>query len=423
MKRRSAKRRSARRAIAGKAIAVVCILAVLLALALVVGDNDYHATVVGWAPFAAAVFAIACAYAYVRAMAATLSLSEELDYSDCGRGQEVPFTVRIANKLPLVCFRIEASFFISDLFGNVAHESETVIALGPRERRELRFAATFDHIGTYTAGLRQVVVSDFLGLFTRTLRTGASHEVDVTPQLQLLEQVSFQDSATVETSKAAKAVVADSMDYSHVREYVMGDPLKTIHWKLSARAQGYLTRLYEVYREPGVAVIMDFYAPAKEALALMGMFDAVVESAFSIAEFTKGKGMDTEVFFTDKDGEKRKAVSWDEDDMPQLIADMPRMSNDEVNAPDALALLRDQVMSPSGQSMIIVCTASMNPELISAVVDAKARHRAPLMIAVVPMDLDGRALDDYCKPLAELDAANVPCVTIARSEELGVRLR
>lgn len=406
----------------GKAVLVAALLAVLALLALAVGDADYHATVVGWAPLVAAVFLIVLAFFYAKALARALDVAENPRLEDCRRGQATPYNIHFENHSPLVFFKVEATFFISDLFGNVASEATTTIGLGPFESYDLSFSARFDHIGTYSAGLSRVVVTDFLGLFSKNVYQRSHHSVEVIPNIQMLEKVTFDDTATVETSKAAKSVLADSMDYAQVREYVPGDPLKTIHWKLSARAQEgtYYTRLYEVYNEPGVAVIMDFSAPHEEAEVLMSILDAVVESAFSIAEYAKRKGMDTEVLYKNRYGEEQRVLTWNDDSFPEIVASFPRMSNDPAAAEDAAEVLRGQIMSRYGQSTLVVCTGNLQSEVVSGLVDAKARRRSPFMVAIVPPGIDGRARDAYVKPLAQLDAANIPYVVISSSDELAV---
>ena len=411
-----------RRARVGKAVLVALVLALLLALALLVGDASYQATLMGWTPFVAAVCLIVVAFVYVRILAAGLVLSEELKLRDCKRGREVPFTLHLKNTTPLVFFRIEAEFFISDLFGNVAHETVTTVALGPRASHDIAFQMRFEHIGTYSAGLRKVTVYDFLGLFSKVVSPATHHEVQVTPRLQLLERITFDDTATVETAKAAKSILADSLDYAQVREYVPGDPLKTIHWKLSARSEDYLTRLYEVYNEPGVGIFMDFHAQEERAEVLMGMFDAVVEAAFSVADYTTRKGMDTEVHYANKYGEPRCVFTWDDDAMPDIVDELPAMTVEPGGGQAMLDILRRQILDQRGQSTLVLCSASMDAELISALIDAKTRKRSPFMVAVVPGELSGRALDAYCKPLSRLDEANIPYVVISRSEDLAVRL-
>ena len=167
-----------------------------------------------------------------------------------------------------------------------------------------------------------------------------------------------------------------------------------------------------------MGIILDFYGPSDDAGELMGMFDAVVESGFSLANHAAERGMDTELFFCNKREEDRRVESWGEDEMPALIDEMPQMSNLETDKQKAINILRDQVTSQYGQNNIVVCSADLDPELISAVIEAKVRLRAPMFVAVVPPALDGRALDKYCSNLSRLDAVDIPYKIISRSDDL-----
>ena len=418
---RSPERRARRTAVV-KACVCLGILALLLAMALVVGDSDYHATAIGWIPFFSAVLIVVGAFAYLQVVKAKLTFSEQSDLRDCERDSDVRFTVRFNNASPLFVFRVEACFFISDLYGNIASEASTTLALSPHESSDLGFSTKFEHIGTYTAGLEHIVVHDFLGLFSATVENERRRQVNVTPKLQTIDDIRFSADAMQETTKAAKSHVADSMDYSHVREYVPGDPLKTIHWKLSARSDHYLTRLYEVYTNPGVAVLLDFFGPSDEAGELMGMFDCVVESGFSIARHAREKGMDTELIYVDKRGDAQCLATWSKEDLPRIVGEMPKMSRDDALARAAQNVLNDQISSRYGQNNLVICSANLDSEMVSLAVEAKLRRRSPLFIAVVPRRLTGRALDAYTKPLARLDASDIPYIVLSNANDLqGVR--
>lgn len=395
-------------------------------LALMVGDADYRATLLGWTPLLAYLVALLAARGYLAMLAASLSFWEETELAECRRGEEMAFQVGFRNAGPGFFFRIRTFFYISDLDGNLASQAESSLALGPFEETSVSFKACFEHIGSYTAGLDRVVVSDFFGLFSKELRNPARHEVRVMPQLQVLDNASFSEDALVESASAAKSVLADSMDYSHVRDYVAGDPLKTVHWKLSARnpQSSYYTRLFEVYTNPGVGIIMDFYGPSPQPQVLMSMFDAVVESALSIGRFAVQRGLETELLFCSREGDKRCVLMPSDEGIPRLMAEVPNMSNEPAAAQPAHQILADQVESQHGQNNLVLCSANLDSQLINAVLDAKVRRRSPLFVAVVPPELSGRALDKYCAPLSRLDEADIPYVVIGRSEELvkiGVR--
>ncbi len=413
-----AKSRAFRRSVVLKVCACVIALCVFAFMAIMVGDSEYHATAIGWVPFVMVIFGIVFAYAYVYALSRSISYTESPASLDCERGDDIRFDVNFKNSGPLFFFRVEAYFYISDLFDNVATENMTTLGLGPREKTNVGFDTTFDHIGTYSAGLNRLVIHDFLGLFQRTLPNNYKRVINVTPKLVCLEDLRLSWDSMQESTKAKKSVITDSMDYSHVREYEQGDPLKTIHWNLSARVGSFMTRLYEMPTNPSVCVIMDFYSMADHAQDLMSAFDAVVESSFSIAQFTRTRGMDTEVIFRDKNDMPYNVVRWGKDELPKIIDSMPKMTNDAQRMQGAISLLREQISLTTGANNIIVCSANLDAQLIDTVVEAKIRRRSPLMVAVVPSSLDGRARDKYCKNLSRLDAADIPYLVISRAEDL-----
>ena len=402
-----------------KAVAVAVVFVVLMALAFLVGDADYHVTVVGWMPPIALAAALALAYGYLQLVKRNLTFVEEAQITSCQRDEDVRFSVRFANPLPLFVFKIDAHLVITDAFGNVANTTATTLTLSPYESQSFGFALHFDHIGTYEAGLDHVVISDFLGLFTATVQNEKRSSINVTPRLHPVGGIRFSDDALMEASRAAKSVLADSMDYAYAREYVAGDPLKTIHWKLSARSDHYMTRLYEQYTNPGVCIVLDFYGPGTDADVLMTMFDTVVEAGFALADYSRSSGFATEMRFATKSGEHRVLRRWSLAEMPEVVSEMPSISNDEADRAAALDIVREQLTSARGQNNLVVVTADLDSDMVSLVLGARAYGRAPLMVAVVPAGVVGRERDAYCKPLAPLDAVDVPYVVIAHADELS----
>ncbi|MGN0037804.1 MAG: DUF58 domain-containing protein [Coriobacteriales bacterium] len=412
--------RRIRRSNALKACACILLLALCALLALMVGNSEYKATAFGWVPLIMVLTGLLIAFAYLQVLKHCLDFVETSSLRDCQRDREIEFTVAFTNRSPLFFFKIEAYFYISDLYGNKASRAMTTLSLSPFESYELSFKGRFEHIGTYSAGLEKVRVVDFLNLFSATIPNERVQRVQVTPKLQLLDGIRFSTDAMQEAMKASKTIMANSMDYAYVREYVPGDPLKTIHWKLSSRNadERYLTRLYEMPTNPAVGVVMDFYGPSNEAAVLMGFFDAVVESCFSLARYARFKGMDVEVHYRDKEGSHARLTTWNQDKMPQIVQSLPLMSNDPSDALGAMDILREEISGTQGQNNLVVCTANLSAEMVNLVCEARAAYRSPLLVAVVPSTLVGRERDDYTAKLARLDALDIGYVVISSSDDL-----
>lgn len=405
-----------------KAAACILILVVCLFLAIAVGDSDYHATALGWAPLIACLSAILGAFIYIHVLARSLHLEEKTEVGECSRGDKVRFTVGFRNASPLFFTRIEAHFFVGDQFGGQVSHNTTTIVLSPFERYDMDFFARFDHIGLYSAGLDYLIITDFLRLFELRVEGPKRTVIQVAPRLATIEHLDFSNEAVMETTKAVRSVLADSNNYMGVRDYVKGDPLKKIHWKLSARKGEYLTRLYEAYTNPGVAILMDFFGPKAEPGQMMGIYDCVVETGLSVALYAKERGLDTEVCFTDRYGMLCRHSQISKRDVEGLVGEMPAYSADQRHAIDALDALEKLANARDGQGNLVVCTANVSADMISAIVNAQQRRRSPILFAVAPMGLEGKDRDRWAAPLARLDAAGIGYVVLTHSEELeGVR--
>ena len=402
---------------------VVCVVMLLAfaSLGFLVGNDQYQATLIGWVPCVMLLCGIGLGAAYLAVLRHAITFEELMDVPECSRDSDITFTMRFKNRSPLLATRMVTTFFICDMFGNVASENSTTLSLAPFEEYELPLTTRFEHIGTFTAGLKEITISDFLGLFTYTVKNRANQVVRVIPKVVDLDNIEFSNEAMDEAMKAARSVLADSMDYAYVREYELGDPLKTIHWKLSARSSTYMTRLYEVYTNPSVVFIMDFYADWDEAVDLMTMFDAIVEATFSFSRYAGRAGMDSEVHFIDRHREMRKLSQADVEKVNEIVGDLPAMSNNPEHAGIAIDVLKKQIADPRGFNNIFVITANLSHEMVSTVAQAKARRRTPNVIAVIPPSLVGRDRDKHCRNLGMLEDGDITFQVISHCSELSYK--
>ena len=407
------------RTIVLKIVAVALLLVICGLGAFMIGDSDYNATMVGWVPFVALICAIALAFLYLCILRDGLEISESAAIGSCKKGEDVVIATTFKNKRPLFYFCIKVLIFISDNQGRPLTNINTTLALSPKAQYTMEFKVRFDHVGTYSAGVYEVTICDFLRLFTHHIPASKQTQVQVTPRIVPIRRITYSNDASLEAQKARQATLADSLDYAYVREYVPGDPLKTIHWKISARSENYMTRLFEVHNNPGVAVLMDFYAETEDAEALMSMFDAVVESAFSLANYSREQGMDTEIHFVNKYGERCRRLVWGGKDGQAIVEELPPMKKDAIHSNESLELLRTLILSQNGQNNLVVCTADLSSEMVSLLIEAKGRKRNPILIAALPPGLIGRERDSYCACLGRLSTANIGYVALEVADELG----
>ncbi len=363
---------------------------------------------VGYLPLLMLVLGTFVSFSYLKILARSLSYSEATLAPSCERGSQVEFAVEFTNHSPLVFLRLEPRLFISDLFGEIVTEMPASITLMPHETRQLKFAGRFEHIGSYTAGVSSIEIGDLFGLFSHTIAGERSHEVRVLPRLFDVSRVDLQNVTVSQSSTLFKPLITDDMDYAGVRGYEPGDPLKTIHWNLSARtADGsYLTRLFETHTSPGVDIILDVSAEEADAETLMFQFDALVESALSLNSFARERGIDAQIRYLDKHETEQVRHVAGPQEFETLVVDMPRI---RLGAGQReLGILTREGNSIHGMSNIAFCTTHISEEVASTLIQMKLHKRNPVLFAAVPRGLSERELSRLLRPLKRLDLAGIP---------------
>jgi uncharacterized protein (DUF58 family) len=177
--------------------------------------------------------------------------------------------------------------------------SQHELMLRPRETLTLELPLTFPHIGQYEVRVSSLRFHGLLGIFSLSRRPSWSVSVQVTPKLFPLPRLKLH---TVRPAFAVEFSVPHQMDggeYADIRQYVPGDPIKNIHWKLSAHSAGYVSRTFRTDAVSGVSIYLDVRFPAHlPAEEMASVNDCLVESAYAVAAHALGRDYRAELIYT-----------------------------------------------------------------------------------------------------------------------------
>ncbi|MCD8317034.1 MAG: DUF58 domain-containing protein [Eggerthellaceae bacterium] len=408
--------RGRRRAI-GRAITCIVVLAVFFALALIVGTADYTSSPIGWVPFLGVLLLVIFAPIYLWLLNKGIHVHQESTSMTCERGEQADIRVLFENRGPLFATKVKASFTLEDVSGATIKEKESTLALSPFDSVPLNLSMEFAHVGTYKAGLNSVELSDYINLFTRTRKTEDQCTISVMPRILPIESFTFSTESAEESLKVSRSVLSDSLDYASVREYEPGDPLKTIHWNISARLGTYMTRLFEKSVDPGVAVVLDMSGLGNAGDESLYMYDAIVESALSIASFAYEEGIMASLLFGDESNVPREC-DFDPEDIYGFVRLLPA-AGVAPKSDVAATLIERESVEAAGHQNIILCTANWEGPAVSEIIEARARQRRAFVIAVRPPNLTERELDQKKRSLRVLNGAEIGYAVIEHADDLA----
>ncbi|MDO4502601.1 MAG: DUF58 domain-containing protein [Coriobacteriia bacterium] len=377
-------------------------------------------TVIGYAPLIGYLILLALSFAYLKILAPKLTFDSEGIGDGCIRGERIPFKLVVRNESPLPAVCVQAKFFISDLFGDEGASTQRLVTLPPRSTKTFDFGVRFDHLGTYTVGIQQIRITDPFGVFAQVKENPEMHQVLVQPQVHNVAGLQISTDDNVESKKSFATVINDGMDYRGVREYRWGDPLKAIHWKLSAGAatKDYFTRLYETATNPGVEIIADLDNPRTgNPEELMCAYDAIMEAVLSIDEWCAAQGLESTLLFVDDAGRTRRFSGPLERMQAELMERMPRIA--EGSGVAAIDLLGQEANSIYAQNNLVFITSCITQDLVGAITSARMSRRNPILIAIIPSCLDADTRQEMAEPLKRLGMAGIPYTIISQASDLG----
>ncbi len=254
---------------------LVIAFAFLLLCALSMGNRMYL--------LLSLVLALACGLAYlsVRLTERSISVSHSLSHTRVNRGDQVNMRVSITHKgfLPIAPVKL-----------NMRQTSNTPsgsLRLSNLSRRKQSVYADFSaaHVGAMQPGVDSFEVSDVFGFFTKTHQPdNEGEELLVLPVTFEVEPLAFAaGDMGVETMKRAMEDPSSPADF---RNYQQGDPLKRIHWKMTARRRELVVRQFEEPALPDALVLMDtsppFVNPGIDPAKAPYLQDALLETAASV---------------------------------------------------------------------------------------------------------------------------------------------
>ncbi|MDE6713004.1 MAG: DUF58 domain-containing protein [Lachnospiraceae bacterium] len=155
-------------------------------------------------------------------------------------------------------FQFQNMYFPSNLKNTIALPMEA------RKTWALRFPFAVSQPGMLLFSLEDVKLTDFLHLYTFHKNLNKGLQISVLPREMPIAFVPAAMHTESEDSEFYDPAGALSTDIREVKEYIPGDRMQDIHWKLSARMDDLLVKQYERSLDDSLLFLPELY---KEEIA------------------------------------------------------------------------------------------------------------------------------------------------------------
>jgi uncharacterized protein (DUF58 family) len=203
-----------------------------------------------------------------------------LDKAEIVRGEDVLLRFEISNRTPLFLPYVNIALRRIDEFSYAADSDS--LSVEPFSKKAMSLRLTGKYRGRYDVNVIDARIMDFLGLISLRLRYKKAPHVVVYPRLADLDGFDAAEQLGMESSLNAGNVSEDLSAVSDVRDYIDGDGIRRIHWKLSARAQSLISKEYESEAKSRAALLIDLRKATGNREDQLKTEEQIVEAALSV---------------------------------------------------------------------------------------------------------------------------------------------
>jgi uncharacterized protein (DUF58 family) len=155
-----------------------------------------------------------------------------------------------------------------------------LVPLLPYQRIRSRLTVIATHRGEFTFGPAKLSSGDPVGLRERSALVEGLEHLLVYPKVFALSPADIVSRALLGDLRSRRELLYDPSRTAGVREYRVGDPLRFVDWRATARSTSLLVREFEPSVTPRIAVFLDFSDPT---IGLASVDSPELEFAISVA--------------------------------------------------------------------------------------------------------------------------------------------
>ena len=212
------------------------------------------------------------------------TISEELNSAYIIKGETARLKCILKNNSFLPCPYVQVNFAVYGA-GLETDDTEKYVAIHPYKSQEIFFPIYAKYRGNYQAGISDILLYDFLGLFKFAQKYDRKIALTVNPRIVDIALAPLH--SMVQDAALNKNHQADE-DYNTIadlRKYQPTDGYKKIHWKASAKRNELISKNFQATEENAVVLLVDNSAIGLYHQAALEMEDAVVEALVAVVHY------------------------------------------------------------------------------------------------------------------------------------------
>lgn len=217
-----------------------------------------------------------------------ITANQDVDKIYCTTNEEINLQTIVENKsvLPIPYVEVDKIFIIENDF------KKDYFSLMPLEKVTLNNKINFKYRGIYNLGPIDIKLWDVFGIICFEKRVDVGKSIYVYPKIHYIDNLKLPNYRPLGTHKAKSSTNEDYTSIRNIRGYVVGDNLKRVHWKLSAKRGELQIKEYDISGTNAVNIVLDMTKVYKN----MNLEETAAEVCISIVEYLLRNKIETTLY-------------------------------------------------------------------------------------------------------------------------------
>jgi len=226
----------------------------------------------------------------------TFKYSESLEKREYQKGEILDYTLRIHNDTPfyIAYFTVYMHMEGRMLIKGMKNEH---ITLKPFSVLEFKFNVPILYRGRYKVGISHIEIRDFLNLFSVRYIPGETRQIRVFPRILPVEELDIPYFRMSDNEYMSRNRDTGHTEIKDIRDYMYGDSLKKIHWKLSSKFGKWLIKETTASSEKEFWILLDLSRILGDDEEVLKIEDRTVEFLVSVAKVLLNTGFNIKLCF------------------------------------------------------------------------------------------------------------------------------
>lgn len=310
-----------------------------------------------------------------------------------GDSLELGYKLNNTGLIPIA--HVEIVCNISKKLGNMAFPVEYAF-LKPFQMISIKKEVVCRHRGYYKVGELRIKMRDFLNIFESNIVFDKNIDLIVYPRIHEINNMKLPATEYFGSFRVPYNTHEDYTGIKNIRQYVEGDNVKKIHWKLSAKQSELYIKEYELSANTKVNVFIDAYEGSFVNDPSGDIEEKMVETAASIINYCLKNNLNTSLAIAalDKVYVEGRNLNRLESFLGELIGFSPK-GKIPINE-----FVTTESRKLSYGSSLVILTTGLKENIFEILITLKQRKFNPILVLISDSELvlkEEREREEYIK--------------------------